>query len=102
MIDPAKRRHIYYFLVWFYGSRPFFAYCCLGFETFLIVLFVRTLYVHVILDVLTIVLLPSFICKNLVHIAQFLSSVDDIAKWDHKNKSHEEYPLAEPCLCFGI
>jgi len=85
-IDPSKKRHIYWLLVWFYGYKPFFAFCCLGFEAFLILLYTNQFVSHWLLSCLLWATFPSFVSKNAVHVAQLLSSMDDIAQFDWRNK----------------
>jgi hypothetical protein len=95
-IDESKKQHIYWLIIWFYGNRKFFGFCCIGYEAFLVFFYVwhfmptsSWIYLGVCLT------LPSFIAKNAVHVAQLLSSMDDIAKWDHDHQTHLEVEVPD-------
>jgi len=95
-IDPAKKRHIYWLLVWFYTNRIFFGFCCLGYESFLVLMYIYSFYPYDLVYTGLCLTCASFVFKNLVHISQLFSSVDDIVKWDHEHKTHLEYEVPEP------
>jgi len=88
IIDPSKKRHIYWLLVFFYSYKPYFVWTCLGFESFLVLLYINSFVPSFFAQCLLYATLPSFISKNLVHVSQLLSSVDDIAKYDWDNQTH--------------
>lgn len=94
-IDESKKKHIYWLIIWFYGKRWFFGFCCLGYEAFLVFVYAYYFLRYDWLYYLVWITLPSFCCKNAVHVAQLLSSVDDIAKWDWEHKTHLEHPIPD-------
>lgn len=92
-IDETKKKHIYWLIIWFYGKRWFFGFCCIGYEAFLVLVYAWHFIPEQWLYYLVCLTLPSFLAKNAVHVAQLLSSMDDIAKWDWEHKTHLEHPI---------
>ena len=86
-----------FFLVrWFYGSYPFFGFCCVGAELTYVLLYVLIYVpsgtVRVALEAMLNVCKVACVCKNVVNVAQLCSASNDIAnkdaeEWNKANKA---------------
>jgi CDP-diacylglycerol--inositol 3-phosphatidyltransferase len=81
--SEAALEHRSPILQWYYSIYPLFAYCCVGTETFYILLYVLHFWQHPIIEqVCFSVCLLACILKQAVNVVQLLSAADAIAEWE--------------------